>query len=322
MESLKQIYNRVWPYFDDTTAPPYELLKESQEARDKETERFNKRLQAASDFASSLIPLGDYWIEAVNNNVKDIVVNLHFPHGIIFSKEKREAYIDGMRQFLISVREAIITHGLTTKDKWVKQFEPLTCFLFGCYDFRNMVVKEGLSKDEADKEFIRMRKKGLTHIQTFCTDWFPAKYTTFGYIAKNDAKHRNNYTNILDNKEKVIAYLDKAVEKGLATKVGAKYRFTITKQLASILIEHIAIATENYDSKENNSLSPTKPTIEILWIRFEPLINYTARQLRDAKKNMNRPRPDKKTGGYEPEGYDKIKSLFDEETLSFIYRNR
>lgn len=249
------------------------------------------------------------------------MLNIHFPHSIIFSKEKREAYIFGMKEFLISVREAIITNGLTTKDKWAKQFEPLTCYLFGCYDFRIMVVKEGLSFDEATKELKRMRKKGLTHTHAFCTDWFPAKYTAFGYKAKDDAKPRNNYTNILDNKEKVIAYLDMAVEKGLATKVGAKYSLNIGFEPASILIEHIAIATENYDSKENNTLPPTKPTIEILWSRFKTLISYPkAKQLMNAKKNVNRAA--KKTEGYEPKEYDKIRELFDKETLNYIDRNR
>lgn len=316
MESLKQIYNRVWPYFDDTTAPPYEVLKESQEARDKETERFNKRLQAASDFVSSLIPLGDYWIEAVNNNVKDIVLNIHFPRSIIFSKEKREAYIFGMKEFLISVREAIITHGLTTKDKWVKQLEPLTCYLLTWIPSANMVVKEGLSFDEATKELIRMRKKGLTHIRSFCTDWFPAKYTAFGYIAKADAKPRNNYTNILYNKEEVIAYLNMAVENGLATKEGTKYRLTISMELACILIEHIALATENYDTKED---SETKDITVISWVKFETLItNYTPKQLSNKKKYLKQ-KPD--YSHYKPEGYDKIKSLFDKETLNYIDRN-
>lgn len=315
MESLKQIYNRVWPYFDDTTAPPYKELQESQEARDKETERFNKQDQAASDFASSLIPLGDYWIGAVNNNVKDMVP-IHYPPGISFNKEKREAYKEGIKDFLIKVREAIITHGLTTRDKWVKQLEPLTCYLLGFISAK-MVVKEGLSEDEADKEFIRMRKKGLTHIQTFCTDWFPAKYTAFGYIAKTDAKPRNNYTNILDNKEKVIAYLDEAVEKGLATKVRARYELTVSMELACILIEHIAIATENYDTKEDYKTKAI--TTEISWVKFKTLIsNYTPRQLSDKKKYLKNT---KYYPRYKPEGYDKIKSLFDKETLNYIDRN-
>ena len=95
----------------------------------------------------------------------------------ILNKTEREAYRKATEQFLLYVAKTLREHR-------VKQLSPVTRYRMGRMEFRAMNVVTGLSGDEAEKEYQKMKEQGFTHVQIFPTEAFPAVYTAFGYKPK------------------------------------------------------------------------------------------------------------------------------------------
>ena len=142
---------------------------------------YDKRKQAAREYASSMIPLGNDWIEAVKFDVKTITTTL--PPNLHFNKAEREAYRDGVEDFLLEVAAALREHG---KGKFLNDeyFDPVTLYRFGI-GTEWEEPQTGLSKDEAKQMATEMKQR---YSQVFCFpdlfSMFPATYTVMGYNSK------------------------------------------------------------------------------------------------------------------------------------------
>lgn len=180
-ESLFDLFQRHRDCYDNRKSPTIEELKAQPEARQLETDRFRERKQAASEYASSLIPLGNDWIEAVKYDVKKLATTL--PPSLHFNKAEREAYRDGVEDFLLDVAAALREHG---KGKFLNDeyFDPVTLYRFGIGTGWEE-PQTGLSKDEAKQIATEMKQR---YSQVYCFpdlfSMFPATYTVMGYNAK------------------------------------------------------------------------------------------------------------------------------------------
>ena len=184
-ESLFDIFQRHRDCYDNRKSPTFEELKAKPEARQLETDRFRERKQAASEYASSLIPLGNDWIEAVKIDVKILTTTL--PPSMHFDKAEREAYRDGVEDFLLDVAAALREHG---KGKFLNDeyLDPVTLYRLGIATGWKE-PKTGLSEDEA-KQMAKEMKQQYSQVYCFpdLFSMFPATYTIMGYNAKASTK--------------------------------------------------------------------------------------------------------------------------------------
>lgn len=180
-ESLFDIFQKHWDCYDYRKDPTIEEQQAAPEARQLMAERFRERKQAASEYASSLISLGNDWIEAVKHDVKALTQRL--PPSLRFNKVERDAYRDGLEDFLIEVAEALREHG---KGQFLNDdyFDPVTLYRFGIMtDWEE--PQTGLTKDEATKickDFKQRYSKVYCFPDLF--SMFPSTYTVIGYKAK------------------------------------------------------------------------------------------------------------------------------------------
>ena len=175
-ESLFDIFQRHWDCYDHRKDPTIEEQQAKPEARQLMADRFRERKQAASEYASSLIPLGNDWIEAVKHDVEQLTKRL--PPSLHFNKAEREAYRDGVEDFLLNVAAALREHG---KGKFLNReyFDPITLYRFGiATDWEP--PQTGLTKDEAEQ--MCKDTKQLYFPDLF--SMFPTTYTVLRYKPK------------------------------------------------------------------------------------------------------------------------------------------
>ena len=144
-------------------------------------DRFREGKQAASEYASNLIPLGNDWIEAVKHDVEKLTQSL--PPSLHFDRAEREAYRDGVEDFLLKVAAALREHG---KGKFLNSdyFDPVTLYRFGIFSEWEP-PQTGLTKDEAEQTYKDMKQR---YSKVYCFPdlftMFPATYTVLGYKPK------------------------------------------------------------------------------------------------------------------------------------------
>lgn len=179
--SMLDLFQKYRDCYDYRKDPTIEEQQTAPEARQLMAERFRERKQAASEYASSLIPLGNDWIEAVKHGVKALTQRL--PPSLHFNKVERDAYRDGVVDFLIDVAEALREYG---KGHFLNDdyFDPVTLYRFGIMtDWEE--PQTGLTKDEATKickDFKQRYSKVYCFPDLF--SMFPSTYTVMGYKAK------------------------------------------------------------------------------------------------------------------------------------------
>ncbi len=178
-ESLFDIFQKHRDCYDYRKDPTIEEQQTTPEARQLMAERYRERKQAASEYASSLIPLGNDWIEAVKYDVEKLTKEL--PESLLFNKAEREAYRDGVEDFLLKVAEALRCYG---KGRWLDDLDPLTAYKLGIKRSDTDIVT-GLSKDELEKTYRDMKQR-YTRVYWFpdMFSMFPATFTVFGYKPK------------------------------------------------------------------------------------------------------------------------------------------
>lgn len=178
MWDLFQEYRDCYDYRKD---PSIEEQKTTPEARQLMAERFRERKQAAREYANSLIPLGNDWIEDVKRDVKKLTQRL--PQSLHFNKAERDAYRDGVEDFLTDVAEALRDYG---KEPFLndKYFDPVTLYRFGIMTYRED-LKTGLTKEEATKIYKDFKQR---YSKVYCFpdlfSMFPTTYTVLGYKTK------------------------------------------------------------------------------------------------------------------------------------------
>lgn len=179
--SLFDIFQRHRDCYDFRKDPTHEEQRNQPEARQLMADRFRERKQAASEYASSLIPLGNDWIEAVKHDVNKLATTL--PPSLHFNKAERKAYRDGVEDFLLDVAAALREHG---KGKFLNDeyFDPVTLYRFGIEYSRNE-IRKGLSTEDAEQMYKAMKQR---YSQVYCfPDLFsmiPVTYTVMGCKAK------------------------------------------------------------------------------------------------------------------------------------------
>lgn len=183
-ESLFDIFQRHRDCFDNRKDPTIEEQQANPEARQLMAERFRERKQAANEYASSLIPLGNDWIEAVKYEVDYLTKNSHLPPSLYFNKAEREAYRDGVEHFLLNVAGALREHG---KEKFLngEYFDPVTLYRFGMLYMNWEEPQTGLAEDEA-KQIAKDMKQRYSQVYCFpdLFSMFPTTYTVLGYKAQ------------------------------------------------------------------------------------------------------------------------------------------
>jgi hypothetical protein len=182
-ESLFDIFQKHRDCYDYRKDPTIEEQQANPEARQLMAERFRERKQTASEYASSLIPLGNDWIEAVKYEVDYLTKSGNLPRSLYFNKAEREAYRDAVEDFLREVAAALREHG---KGKFLNHeyFDPVTLYRFGIGTGWEE-PQTGLSQDEAKQMATEMKQR---YSQVYCFpdlfSMFPATYTVLGYKAK------------------------------------------------------------------------------------------------------------------------------------------
>ena len=182
-ESLFDIFQKHRDCYDTRKDPTIEEQRNQPEARQLMADRFRERKQTASEYASSLIPLGNDWIEAVRNDVEELTKTLSLPENLLFDKAGREAYRDGVEMFLLDVAAALRTYG---KGKFLNDdyFDPVTLYRFGIEYGRNEIQAQ-LSREDAEKA-IKAMKQRYSKVYYFpdMFSMFPATWTVMGVKAK------------------------------------------------------------------------------------------------------------------------------------------
>lgn len=169
-ESMLQIFQRHRDCFDFTKEPD---LLESDEARQLCYERQREREQAANEYVSNILASNDNWAKDVDEDANELALSFQ---GIL-NKAERKAYRKATEEFLSYVATVLREHR-------VKQLSPVTRYRMGRWEYPAMNVITGLSIDEAEKEFQKMKEQGFIHVQIFPKEAFPAVFTAFGYKPK------------------------------------------------------------------------------------------------------------------------------------------
>ena len=209
-ESLIDIFERIWENYND-------FFTKTETDKEHYLTAKRKRIEVASEYASSLLALGNNWVEAVNNDVMSLAVPIHYPRSIINNKEDRETYRGCVIVFLEDIGRAIKTNGFTNRQ--LIELKPLTRYLLGYDEPTYMRIKEDLSKDEAYSESDRMRQEGLIDVTLFPTEIFPAKYMVFGYEPRPERASTAKWIDLLPEKLKA----DKKAVKAFDEAIKAKY---------------------------------------------------------------------------------------------------
>ena len=175
-ESLFDLFQRHRDCYDYRKDPTIEEQRNQPKARLLMAERISEGKQAAREYASSLIPLGNDWIEAVKHDVEELATTL--PPSLRFNKAEREAYRDGVQDFLLNVAAALREYG---KGQWLDDLDPKTAYRLGIERGSAKILSE-LSKDEAVKTSNDMKQH---YSQVYCFpdlfSMFPTTYTVLGY---------------------------------------------------------------------------------------------------------------------------------------------
>lgn len=170
--TMLQVFKKHIDCFDFTKEPDWQ---DSAEARQMYYERQQEREQAASEYVSSVLAGNDNWAADINEDANELALSFQR----IMNKAERQAYKDAAGQFLLYVASALREHR-------VMQLSPVSRYRMGRYE-KAMNVISGLSKDEAKKEYQKMKQQGFSNVQLFPADVFPATYTVFGYEPQNNA---------------------------------------------------------------------------------------------------------------------------------------
>ena len=179
-ESLFDIFQRVRDCYDYRKDPTIEQQRESAEARQKMAERMRQQKQAASEYASSLIPLGNDWVEAVKSDVKGLTEIV--PPSLHFNKAERKVYKFGVEAFLLNVAAALRSHG---KGEFLEDLDPLTAYKLGIQR-RGTKIKTGLSEEQAEQAYQEMKQHyAFSFLFPDMFSMFPATYTVFGHTPKD-----------------------------------------------------------------------------------------------------------------------------------------
>lgn len=173
-ETMLQVFQRHRDCFDFTKEPDWQ---DSAEARQMCYERQQEREQAASEYVSSVLATNDYWVEDINEDTDKLALSFQ---GIL-NKAERKAYREAACQFLHYVASALREHR-------VRQLSPLTRYRMGREEYPAMNIVTGLSRDEAAREYQRMKKQGFAKVYYFPTEAFPAVFTVLGYAPKGNKR--------------------------------------------------------------------------------------------------------------------------------------
>lgn len=169
--TMLQVFKKHIDCFDFTKEPDWQ---DSAEARQMCYERQQERERAANEYVSSVLAGNDNWAADINEDANELALSFQR----ILNKAEREAYKDAAEQFLLSVKRVLREHR-------VKQLSPLTRYRMGREEFSTMNVVTGLSRDEAAKEYQRMKEQGFAKVYYFPTEAFPAVFTVLGYKPKD-----------------------------------------------------------------------------------------------------------------------------------------
>ncbi len=174
-ETMLQVFKRHRDCFDFTKEPDWQ---DSAEARQMYYERQQERDQAANEYVSSVLALNDNWVEDINEDVNKLATSFQ---GIL-NKAERKAYKEAADRFLLYVANVLREHR-------VRQLSPLTRYRMGREEFPAMNIVTGLSRDEAAREYQRMKKQGFAKVYYFPTEAFPAVFTVLGYKPNGSKPH-------------------------------------------------------------------------------------------------------------------------------------
>lgn len=173
--TMLQVFKKHIDCFDFTKEPDWQ---DSAEARQMCYERQQEREQAANEYVSSVLAGNDNWAADINEDANELALSFQR----ILNKAEREAYKDAAEQFLLNVKRLLREHR-------VKQLSPITRYRMGIEEFSTMNVVTGLSRDEAAREYQRMKKQGFAKVYYFPTEAFPAVFTVLGYMPKGRKPH-------------------------------------------------------------------------------------------------------------------------------------
>lgn len=104
-ESLVDIFQRLYSKYADKGDNP-----------DPNENGFFEMKKAANEYASSLLPLGDQWKAAVENDIKRLNDNYTLPLSIRLNKERLEHYKSEAGDLVLYIRESLLSHGFNIKE--------------------------------------------------------------------------------------------------------------------------------------------------------------------------------------------------------------
>lgn len=174
-ETMLQVFQRHRDCFDFTKEPNPTA---STEARQMCYERQQEREQAANEYVNGILAANDNWADDINEDTNKLALSFQ---GIL-NKAERKAYREAAGQFLHYVASALREHR-------VRQLSPLTRYRMGSEEFPAMNIVTGLSRDEAAREYQRMKGQGFAKVYYFPTEAFPAVFTVLGYKPKGRKPH-------------------------------------------------------------------------------------------------------------------------------------
>ena len=174
-ETMLQVFQRHRDCFDFTKEPN---TTASTEARQMCYERQQEREQAANEYVNGILAANDNWADDINEDTNKLALSFQ---GIL-NKAERKAYREAAGQFLHYVASALREHR-------VRQLSPLTRYRMGREEFPAMNIVTGLSRDEAAREYQRMKEQGFAKVYYFPTEAFPAVFTVLGYKPNGSKPH-------------------------------------------------------------------------------------------------------------------------------------
>lgn len=174
-ETMLQVFQRHRDCFDFTKEPNPTA---STEARQMCYERQQEREQAANEYVNGILTANDNWADDINEDTNKLALSFQ---GIL-NKAERKAYREAAGQFLHYVASALREHR-------VRQLSPLTRYRMGSEEFPAMNIVTGLSRDEAAREYQRMKGQGFAKVYYFPTEAFPAVFTVLGYKPNGSKPH-------------------------------------------------------------------------------------------------------------------------------------
>ena len=175
-ETMLQVFQRHRDCFDFTKEPNPTPLTEAHQMC---YERQQEREQAANEYVNGILAANDNWADDINEDTNKLALSFQ---GIL-NKAERKAYREAAGQFLHYVASALREHR-------VRQLSPLTRYRMGREEFPAMNIVTGLSRDEAAREYQRMKEQGFAKVYYFPTEAFPAVFTVLGYNPNGSKPHK------------------------------------------------------------------------------------------------------------------------------------